>query len=78
MLDSSLSIVVSREGSLLALCGDFYNCLLLRHLNFERALWALTNKHNSIVLLALADLFGSWHLLTVEFNMQPRLHVSAA
>ena len=73
-LDSALSVAASREGSLLVLCGDFYNCLLLRHLNVERALWALTNKHNSVVLLALVDALSSWHALTAEFSVQPQAH----
>lgn len=74
VVDSSLAVITSREGALLTVCGDFYNCLALRHLNVERALWALTNKHNSVVLLALVDAFSSWHALTAELSVQPRVH----
>lgn len=77
-VDSSLVVVTSREGALMTVCSDFYNCLALRHLNVERALWALTNKHNSVVLLALVDAFSSWHALTAEFNVQPRVHAVAS
>lgn len=38
VLDGALVAVASREGSMLSLCGDFYNCLLLRHINLEVAL----------------------------------------
>jgi hypothetical protein len=54
-LDGGLWSVVGREASVLAVCGDFYNCLLLRHLNVESAVWALTSKHNSVAVLVLAD-----------------------
>lgn len=77
VLDSSLAIAAGREGALLAICGDLYNCLLLRHLNVERALWALTNKHNSVALLALVDMASSWYALTAELSMQPRAHAVA-
>lgn len=58
-LDGGLSVVASHEDSLLATYGDLYNCLLLRHLNMEGAVWALTNKHNSAALTALLDVAGS-------------------
>lgn len=37
-VDGGVSLAAGREGSLAALCGDFYNCLLLRHINVESAL----------------------------------------
>jgi hypothetical protein len=77
-LDGSLPVIVSREGSLLSPCGDFYNCVLLRHLDVERAVWALASGRNSIVLLALVDVFSSWHALTAEFGALPRVYTVAA
>jgi hypothetical protein len=38
VVDGGLMSVASREGSVAALLGDFYNCLLLRHVNVESAL----------------------------------------
>lgn len=77
-LDGSLPVIVCREGSLLSPCGDFYNCVVLRHLDVEHAVWALTSGRNSIVLLALADVFSSWHALTAEFGALPQVYTVAA
>lgn len=63
---------------MLAVCGDFYNCLLLRHLNVESAVWSLTSKHNSVAVLVLADAASAWHSLMAEFSMQPQLRATFA